>query len=124
MSPRQAGPYDSVARKWLALAKRRRAHLGELTSTGRWRHYYSAAALEQEIRKADALCAGWAANIGLLIEDGEPGTEPVPVEVAVVRLDFELDPGLDGGLVLRTGLDLGFGAEASHLRLLREAIAR
>jgi hypothetical protein len=113
MSPRQPGPYDSVARKWLALAERRRAHFGELSSTGRWRHYFTAAELEQEIRKAEELCAGWDANIGLPVEDDGPLTFMLPVMVAIAGPEFELPLGLDSA----------FGAEASH-RLLREALGR
>jgi uncharacterized repeat protein (TIGR03809 family) len=32
---------EEVARKWLALAERRRDHLEELHQTGRWRRYFS-----------------------------------------------------------------------------------
>jgi hypothetical protein len=113
MSPRQPGPYDSVARKWLALAERRRAHFGELSSTGRWRHYFTAAELEQEVRKADALCAGWAGNIGLVVEDDGPVAFMLPAGLAIAGPRFEWPAGLDSG----------FGAEASH-RVLREALGR
>ncbi|MGD0024430.1 MAG: hypothetical protein ABSC37_07360 [Xanthobacteraceae bacterium] len=50
MLARQAGPYDSVARKWLALAERRKAHLIELRESGRWKHYYTEAELDEELR--------------------------------------------------------------------------
>jgi len=60
MSARQPGPYDSVARKWLALAERRKASFVLLLETGRWRHYYTSAQLETETRKAEELCARWA----------------------------------------------------------------
>ena len=122
MSPRQPGPYDSVARKWLALAERRRAHFGELSGTGRWRHYFTAAELEQEILKADALCARWAGNIGIPVEDDGPVAQMAPPEVAAAGFGPGLDLG--AGLDLPAGLDSGFGAGASHQRLLREALGR
>jgi hypothetical protein len=65
MSERQASPYGSVARKWLALAERRQAHFVELVDTGRWRHYFSRDQLEQEMRKAAALCDQWARIAGI-----------------------------------------------------------
>ncbi len=75
MSARQHLPYDNVARKWLALAERRYAHFIELSETGRWRHYYSQPQLEQEIRKASALCEQWAINAGLLPEESRQAAE-------------------------------------------------
>jgi uncharacterized repeat protein (TIGR03809 family) len=44
MSERQPGPYDSIARRWLALVERRQQHCIELCDSGRWRHYYSSEA--------------------------------------------------------------------------------
>ena len=41
MSERRSGPYDDVARKWHALAERRRAYIVELRESGRWKHYYT-----------------------------------------------------------------------------------
>jgi len=65
MPSRQPGPYDSVARKWHALAERRRAHILELRETGRWRHYYTPeeflAALREAVRTRDE----WARLAGL-----------------------------------------------------------
>ena len=49
MSERQQNPYDSVARRWLALVERRQAHFIELCDTGRWRHYYSEAEFIEEL---------------------------------------------------------------------------
>jgi hypothetical protein len=68
MSARQTGPYDSVARKWLALAERRHAHFIELSDSGRWRHYFTRAELDIEMRKASLLCDQWARIAGLLPE--------------------------------------------------------
>ena len=52
MSARQRSPYDSIARKWLALAERREQYLIELSASGRWRLYFSQLELEAEMRKA------------------------------------------------------------------------
>jgi uncharacterized repeat protein (TIGR03809 family) len=60
MSARQAGPYDNVARKWLALAERRTAHVVELRDTGRWRHYYSSDELLEALREAMSTRDEWA----------------------------------------------------------------
>jgi hypothetical protein len=68
MSGRQPGPYDSVARKWLALAERRRAHVVELRETGRWRHYYTSEELLDVMREAVNSRDEWARLAGL-----EPG---------------------------------------------------
>ena len=75
MSERQTYPYDNVARKWLALAERRYAHFIELSETGRWKHYYSQPQLEQEIRKASALCEQWAINAGLVLDESQLAAE-------------------------------------------------
>lgn len=56
MSARQNGPYDSIARKWLALAERRKAHLIELRQTGRWERYYTDAQLADELDELDIAC--------------------------------------------------------------------
>jgi uncharacterized repeat protein (TIGR03809 family) len=69
MPARQPGPYDSVARKWLALAERRRAHVIELRETGRWRHYYTPEEYLEALREAIASRDEWARLAGL--ENGE-----------------------------------------------------
>jgi len=56
MSARQNGPYDSIARKWLALAERRKAHLIELRENGRWERYYTDAQLSDELDELDVAC--------------------------------------------------------------------
>jgi hypothetical protein len=68
MSERQPLPYDSVARKWLALAERRHAHIVELSDTGRWRHYFTRAELEVELNKAEFLRDEWARIAGVQVE--------------------------------------------------------
>lgn len=65
MSARQPGPYDSVARKWHALAERRRAHVVELRDTGRWRHYYTWEELLDVLREAANSRDEWARIAGL-----------------------------------------------------------
>jgi len=71
MSARQPGPYDSVARKWLALAERRRAHVIELRDSGRWRHYFTRAELAEAIREAVRIRDEWARIAGLSLVEGE-----------------------------------------------------
>jgi hypothetical protein len=39
MSQRQKSPYDSIARRWLALVERREQHFADLSQSGRWRRY-------------------------------------------------------------------------------------
>ncbi|MGA8612319.1 MAG: TIGR03809 family protein [Xanthobacteraceae bacterium] len=50
MAFRQPSPYGAVARDWLSLVERRKAHLIELFETGRWRHYYTETELLSELR--------------------------------------------------------------------------
>jgi len=72
MSARQPGPYDTVARKWLALAERRRAHVVELRDSGRWKHYYTPAELLEAISEAVRTRDQWARIAGLALpEDSE-----------------------------------------------------
>ncbi len=56
MSARQQGPYDTIARKWLALAERRRAHLIELRDSGRWERYYGKGDLADELLVLERAC--------------------------------------------------------------------
>src|SRR5271157_2924926 len=100
MSARQPGPYDSVARKWLALAERRKASFVELSHSGRWRHYYTAAQFRDEIRKADGLCAKWASI-------AEPAPGPMPGPDGRSAAAASPPPA--------AGLDSEDRAEASHL---------
>ena len=51
MSERQPRPYDDIARKWHALAERRRAHVVELRDSGRWQHYYTWDELLEALRE-------------------------------------------------------------------------
>jgi uncharacterized repeat protein (TIGR03809 family) len=69
MSERQQGPYDSIARRWLALVERRQAHFIELCDTGRWRHYYSHAEFLDEMTKVLRVRDQWATIAGVTLED-------------------------------------------------------
>lgn len=64
MSARQNGPYDSIARRWLALAERRKAHLIELRENGRWERYYTDAQLVIELDELDVACDRLAEVVG------------------------------------------------------------
>ena len=50
MSAPHSSPFDAIARNWLSLVERRRAHLIELFETGRWTHYFTEAELLAELR--------------------------------------------------------------------------
>jgi uncharacterized repeat protein (TIGR03809 family) len=71
MSERQPRPYDSIARRWHALAERRRAHVIELRESGRWKHYYTAEELLEALREAVSVRDAWAKIAGLQ-EDEAP----------------------------------------------------
>jgi hypothetical protein len=65
MSERHGSPYDSTARKWLALIERRQQTFVELWHTGRWRHYYTHAQFHDEMRKVLDLRNHWARLAGV-----------------------------------------------------------
>ena len=69
MSERQPSPYDSIARRWHALAERRRAHVIELRESGRWKHYYTAEELLDALREAVGMRDAWAKIAGLQQDD-------------------------------------------------------
>ena len=71
MAELQSGPYHGVARKWLALAERRRAHVVELRDSGRWKHYYTAGELVDAMREAVQPRDEWARIAGLAPQEGE-----------------------------------------------------
>ena len=64
MSARQNGPYDSIARKWLALAERRKAHLIALRENGRSGRYYTDGQLADELDELDVACDRLAEIVG------------------------------------------------------------
>jgi len=65
MSERHPGPYDDIARKWLALAERRRTHVAELRDSGRWKHYYTPEQLLEVMREAVHSRDRWAEIAGV-----------------------------------------------------------
>ena len=71
MSDRQPGPFAVVARKWHALAERRRLHIVELRDSGRWKHYYTPEQLFQALTEAVATRDRWASLAGLLPQQGQ-----------------------------------------------------
>ena len=71
MSERRPSPYDSIARRWHALAERRRAHVIELRESGRWKHYYTAEELLEVLSEAAGMRDAWAKIAGLQ-QDGAP----------------------------------------------------
>jgi hypothetical protein len=79
MSERQESPYDSTARRWLALVERRQQNFIELWNTGRWQHYYTHAKFLDEIRKMLDLRNRWALLAGLPVTEQiaiRHGSEP------------------------------------------------
>ena len=68
---------DSVARRWDALARRRRAYLAELYDSGRWRRYYSEEAFLTQMREAVREVEGWRAMV-----------KPTDAEM-IAALDFQ-----------------------------------
>jgi hypothetical protein len=79
MSERETGPYDSVARRWLALVERRQENFIDLCNSGRWRHYYTRTEFLDEMRKVLRLRDQWAINAGLPTSDED---EPLSREVS------------------------------------------
>jgi len=71
MSERQAGPYAEIARKWYALAERRRAHVVELRDSGRWKHYYTSADLLEAISEAVRTRDQWAKIADITLAEGD-----------------------------------------------------
>ena len=55
---------EEIARKWLTLAMRRRDHLEELHSSGRWRKYYSEEKLFALKRATERTMQDWQALAG------------------------------------------------------------
>jgi uncharacterized repeat protein (TIGR03809 family) len=65
LARQQPGPYDDLARKWLVLAERRKAHFIDLYESGRWKHYYTEPQIIAELRAAGAACDDWAKIVGV-----------------------------------------------------------
>jgi len=80
MSEGQTGPYDAIARRWLALVERRQQHLIELCDSGRWRHYYTHGEFLEEMRKVLRIRDQWAAIAGLPLSDEMAIEDDAPPE--------------------------------------------
>jgi hypothetical protein len=88
MSERQQSPYDSTARRWLALVERRQRNSIELCSSGRWQRYYTHAQFLDEMRKVLHLRNQWAQLAGV------PVREPINVQRGLQQSDrHEQDAG-------------------------------
>ena len=72
MAIRQQSPYNAVAREWLALVERRKAHLVELFETGRWRHYYTETELLGQLRAVNLAHDRFADVAGLPQREAAP----------------------------------------------------
>jgi uncharacterized repeat protein (TIGR03809 family) len=94
MSERQTGPYDTIARRWLALVERRQEHFIELCDSGRWRHYYTHAEFLHEMRKVLRVRDQWAMIAGLPPYDDAPS-----LHVEHVLLDGKDPPLHDEGFL-------------------------
>ena len=68
MSERQKSPYDSIARRWLALVERREQHFADLSQSGRWRRYYTQTEFLNEMRKVLQVRNQWAALAGVPVK--------------------------------------------------------
>jgi uncharacterized repeat protein (TIGR03809 family) len=55
---------DEFARKWHALALRRRRHLSELYQSGAWRRYFTEETLRAQMRDAVSEVERWGAVLG------------------------------------------------------------
>ena len=55
---------DDIARKWHALAERRRAHFAELHDSGRWQKYYRENKFFAQLRATERMADAWAKVVG------------------------------------------------------------
>jgi hypothetical protein len=86
MSERQKSPYDSIARRWLALVERREQHFADLSQSGRWRRYYTQTEFLNEMRKVLQVRNQWAALAGTPLkgsddtraQEAAPLSRPLP----------------------------------------------
>jgi hypothetical protein len=82
MSERHGSPYDSTARKWLALVERRQQNFVELWHTGRWQCYYTHAQFLDEMRKVLDLRNHWARLAGVDLA-GVPPSEQTNIRESI-----------------------------------------
>jgi uncharacterized repeat protein (TIGR03809 family) len=54
---------EAFARKWLALAERRRTHLTELYESGAWKRYFTEETLRAHMREAVREVERWSAMV-------------------------------------------------------------
>lgn len=102
MSEREAGPYDSVARKWLALVERRQENFIDICNSGRWRQYYTRAEIIDEMRKVLRLRDQWAINAGLP-PSGEDESLPLWASSLDKVYDESRPSELSPGMLARRG---------------------
>ena len=55
---------DALARKWHALAQRRRDHLAELYQSGAWQRFFTEETLRVQMREAVREVEHWGAMLG------------------------------------------------------------
>jgi len=68
---------DALARKWHALAERRRNHLAELYQSGAWQRYFTEDTLRSQMREAVREVDRWSAMLGdQPSADTGPGESP------------------------------------------------
>ena len=113
MSVRQPGRYDGIARKWLALAERRRAHLIELRSSGRWKHYFTESEFDTQLRELNLACDRFAKVAG---------SEPATSGGAPAASGGDVVPLHDSKMTARSAELMEFAIEAalSAAALLQE----
>jgi uncharacterized repeat protein (TIGR03809 family) len=65
---------DALARKWHALAERRRNHLAELYQSGAWQRYFTEDTLRSQMREAVREVNHWGAMLDEqpVAEEGHP----------------------------------------------------
>jgi uncharacterized repeat protein (TIGR03809 family) len=78
MSARQSGPYHNIARKWLALAERRMAHLIELYNNGRWTRYFTERELAEQLQEMTIVCDRFARIAGMASPAADSSRAPPP----------------------------------------------
>ena len=71
---------DAFARKWHALAERRRNHLAELYQSGAWQRYFTEETLRTHMREATREVDRWSAMLDDQVSADagqlEPATSP------------------------------------------------
>jgi hypothetical protein len=68
---------DEFARKWHALAQRRRKHLAELHQSGAWHRYFTEETLRAHMREAEREIERWGAALG---DDADEARREAPAD--------------------------------------------